>query len=430
MIPQGIDGEYEVIKILHKSAATAVFLVNYKQIGDIRVLKSIDKSSPESNSILSEAHLLQGFKSPQIPTIYSVGETTDSNYLIEEYVNGQSLVEYLQENTIDKAKIIDIAIRICSVIEFMHTSLDEPILYRDMKPDHIILQGSEIKLIDFGISIKKSMSPLATPKGTAKYAAPEQMRVGQLDESCDVYGIGKVIEYMLERSPSKDDYKLKQIVAKATAKDCRLRIQTAGELRNLLQGLRGERVEKFAEKHLSKQIAIIGNDRSVGTTHIAIMLCSYLNKKGLSAYYKDMVGENVVKKLKDNLNKGYTKEGVFYHKHFRGIMSYGPAVKSYLPPQGIYILDYGKTDIMPMTDEILYITSSSPWVSREYPDWVKDESVVVINNFTNKIKSLELAKNLGKPIYVFPEAYDVFSISKFQEKLFASILKNNYEMDY
>lgn len=423
VIPIGIDDEYEIIKILHKSAATAVYLVNYKKIGDIRVLKSINKNSPDSNSILSEAHLLKGFKSSHIPTIYSVGETADIYYLVEEYVEGQTLHEYLLENKIDKSELLKIAIEICDIIEMLHTAGSEPVLYRDMKPEHVIMQQDGIKLIDFGISVKKSMAGQYASFGSKSFAAPEQFDGADLDERCDVYGIGKVVEFMLENSLVKDDYKIKAIINRAIDRKRTSRYSTVDEFSERLREELSKQNEKFEGRHLKKQIAIIGTDKSVGCTHIAIKLCSYLNKKGINSYYRDEAGDKTVIKLRDNLKQVRYKEGVLYHKNFRGIIEYGPAVASYKPPDGVYIHDYGKTDIMPEADVILLITSSSPWKNVDnFPDWARDVGVLVINNFATKSRTIEIAKILQKRIYVFPESKAIFDCSRLEEKLMSALL--------
>lgn len=426
MIPKGIEDKYEVIRVLHESAATAVLLVNYKKIGALRILKAIHKANPNAYSILSEANLLQGFKSSQIPTIYDVEDTEEMFYLIEEYIEGISLREYLQKNTITKEKLLDIAIELCEIIQHLHTAGNEAVLYRDMKPEHVILQADKIRLIDFGISIKKSMASKAMPMGTKEWAAPEQLMGQGLDERCDVYGLGKVIEYMQIYSNAKNDFKIKRIVDSATNPQLDGRLKSVEELINRLKDIKKEKVkDKIGTKRLEKRIAVVGAVPSIGTTRIAISLCRFFNKNKIECYYRDNEKDTVLN-LWNNLKNTKLQKGVLYHESFMGIFNYGEAVEHYDTPKGLYILDCGTNKALPLeTDIVLYVTGGAPWQQlKEDPSWIKDDNVFVIGNFTDRITCLKLAKGLGKRVYKYPLTGGI-DVSKDEERIFYAIFKKN-----
>lgn len=431
MININLDDRYEVIEILQQSAATAVLLVRHKKIGALRILKAISKASPDADSILSEAHLLQGFESTHLPTIYEFEETDEVYYLIEEYVDGISLREYLLGKKISREELLNIAIELCSIIEFLHTAGSEPVLYRDMKPEHVIMLENRIKLIDFGISIKKSRSKSAKPLGTPNWAAPEQLKGEKLDERCDVYGVGKVIEFMLSNSYAKDDFKISYLVEKATAENVELRTETISELKNQLEAVLGSREnEKFGKRHLERTIAVVGESEAVGTTHVAIALCRFFNKRKMDAYYKDLK-KNTVNELWKVLKGAKIKEGILYHDGFRGIMNYGDAIEQFEPPVGLIILDCGKDalEVMLNVDIIIYVTSGAPWQqSMIYPPWIKENNVYILNNFSNKLTSIRKAKELGKRVYMYPTVKRTLDLSKDEERIFSAIFKN--EKDY
>jgi serine/threonine-protein kinase len=425
LIPEGIENRYEVIRILQESAATAVLLVRYKPIGALRILKAIHKAHPNANSILSESNLLQGIKSSQIPTIYEVEETNSMVYLVEEYVEGISLREYLLETTIEIEKLLYIAIELCKIVETLHTAGSETVLYRDMKPEHVFMEGDTIKLIDFGIAIKKSEINEAKPLGTKGWAAPEQLKGQYLDERCDVYGVGKVIGFMQMNSYAKDDFRIKQIVELATKKDVKDRLESVKDLRYLLEKLQGERVNnKIGEKHLEKKIAVIGANSAVGTTRVAISLCKYFNKRKIECYYKD-IEKDTVRKLWMNLKNARLQKGVLYHESFMGIMEYGENIEKQNPPDGLYVLDCGTKREVPVgTDVIIYVTSGAPWQQDdEMPEWINDNKVYVINNFSSRLESIRLAKELRKKVYRYPTVGGL-DISKDEEKVFSAIFKN------
>lgn len=429
MIPNGIEDKYEIVQILQETAATAVLLVNYKQIGALRILKAIHRASPDAHSILSESHLLQGINSSQIPTIFSVEETNEMYYLVEEFVEGISLREYLFDLIISKEELLTIAISLCNVVEALHTADPEPVLYRDMKPEHIILQGDTVRLIDFGIAVKKSEAAKAKPLGTKNWAAPEQLLGQPLDQRCDIYSVGKIIEFMQINSYAKDDIKLRKLVEHATNPDVEKRIASISTLKNKLLALQGVGVhENYGKGNLDKTIAVIGADHGVGTSHIAINLCRYLNKLRLKTYYKDVEG-NTVHNLWQNLKGSRVKEGVLYHDNFCGIVNYGDAVEHYTPPTGLYVYDCGiNEDHLEDVDIIFFVTTTSPWKKPKYPSWIQDKSVYVISNFSNKLSSVGLAHELKKKVYMYPCNNWSLKLTKEEEKFFSTVLK--YEKDF
>ena len=431
LININLDDRYEIIKTLQQSAATAVVLVRHKKIGALRILKAISKASPDAHSILSEAHLLQGFNSTLLPTIYEVEEDEEVYYLIEEYIDGISLREYLLGKVITKDELIKFAVEICSIVELLHRSGREPVLYLDMKPDHLIIQEEKIRLIDFGISMRKSECRQMNPQGTPNWAAPEQLRGGFLDEQCDIYAVGKVIDFMRSNSYAKDDYKLAYLIEKATAENVELRTKSISVLKEQLIALIGSKGnEKFGKKHLDKRIAVVGSGTSVGTTHIAISLCKFFNKRKIDTYYEDL-RKNTVNDIWKSMKSARLEEGVLYHDCFRGIMNYGDAVEKHKPPVGLRVLDCGKDamDILLSVDILIYVISGSPWQQNMiYPPWIKEKNVYIINNFSNKITSIKKAKELKKRVYMYPLTRNSMGLSKEEEKVFTAIFKN--EKDY
>ncbi|SEA47235.1 serine/threonine protein kinase [Pseudobutyrivibrio sp. ACV-2] len=429
MIPKGIDDKYEVIRILQETAATAVLLVNYKKVGALRILKAIHKADSNANSILSEAHLLQGFKSSQIPTLYEVEETDEFFYLVEEFVEGISLREYLQKNKLERNQLLHISIELCKIVECLHTAGSEPVIYRDMKPEHVYLAGDDIKLIDFGIAILKSNAKNAKAMGTKGWAAPEQLKGEALDEGCDIYGLGKVIEFMQMNSYGKDDFRIKQIVEYATKENPKDRFSAVEEMRASLESLQGARVnDKIGKKHLERKIAVIGGGPSVGTTRIAMSLCRFFNRKKIDCYYRDIEKDTVLKLWK-NLKNAKLRKGVLYHDSFQGILEYGETVEHYKAPDGLYIYDCGSSKEIPLgTDIILYVVGGAPWQQvDEYPAWITDENVYVINNFSDRVTAITLAREIKKKVYRYPTVQDS-EFSWNEEKVFSAIFKNKKDL--
>lgn len=430
MIPTGIEDKYQIIKILQESAATAVLLVRHRQIGDVRVLKAILKSHPDAHNILSEANLLSGIKSPGVPTIYDTGQTLDCFYLVEEFIDGQSLQDLLFERAaIDKEALLDIFIKLCDILAILHDARPEPLIYRDLKPEHVIIVQDQVRLIDFGITVPQSQSTIGS-FGSKSYASPEQLKGLPLDARSDVYSLGLLFDEAFSKLIPDEDYKLSTIIASATAENPQERTKSVVLLQKQLLALTQKTTHvRQKKKYLNKNIAVISAPGAVGCTHIAIALCQYLNKKGHKAYYRDMTGSAIGEILSENLKSCKIKEGVLYHDHFMAVMDYGPAVEHFTPPDGIFILDCGNSQEPGLADMVIYVTTQCTWnVGYVNPSWIMDKSVVVVSNLSSKLSTLFLAGAMKKKIYRYPFSSTDFSISREEEKLFNIIFKNYKEM--
>ena len=109
-----------------------------------------------------------------------------------DYIEGESLKKKIErEKVISHEEVIDYAIQLSSVLDYLHTRKGNPIIYRDMKPDNIMLTPEgRIKLIDFGISIKSDEESSALSFATNLYASPEQLLRKKTDCRTDIYSLG------------------------------------------------------------------------------------------------------------------------------------------------------------------------------------------------------------------------------------------------
>ena len=146
---------------------------------------------------------LRGIVSPYLPKIYDVKSQGDTVYVLEEYICGDSLAFLLEAGPLSPAWVQRISMQLCQALSRLH---QEGIVHRDVKPENILLRGSDAVLIDF------DASRIAKPKGdtdtkllgTAGYAAPEQYGFSQTDQRADIYAMGIVINEMLTgQHPSK-----------------------------------------------------------------------------------------------------------------------------------------------------------------------------------------------------------------------------------
>lgn len=283
-------GKYNVIKKLAEGGTSTVFLVKHLELDDYRVIKRLPKTSEAEYQFMSEMNSLKSRETSGIPIIYDVEEDQEYFYIIEEYIEGESLRAYrLNQNNISESRIIDFAIQICEVLHTLH-SRKESILYCDLKPENIIVCQDRLKLVDFG----SSMLQLGNEKrkksfGTKGYAAPEQYGFRKLDRRSDIFGIGGIMFFLItgeDYRGKKEDWEklrkqknyslsLKKMIQKCLKHFPVERYGTAEQLEKHLLSLQKE--QKNQRQKIPYIIAVTGTQKRVGTTHTAIMLTEVLN---------------------------------------------------------------------------------------------------------------------------------------------------------
>lgn len=201
-----LNGRYEILKVIHANGMSNVYLATDNNLNKQWCLKEIRKSESgrdnvEYYSLLQEAMIMKGLNHSSIPRITSIENSGDSVFIIMDYVDGMSVKAWLlKKGKINQDIVVTWMKQVTSVMLYLHNR-KEPIFYRDMKPDNIMIQSDgNIKLLDFGISvvIKEKGQIIEKALGTKGYAAPEQSKKGLVcDLRSDIYAMGKTMYYML-----------------------------------------------------------------------------------------------------------------------------------------------------------------------------------------------------------------------------------------
>lgn len=150
--------------------------------------------------------LLQLGDHPQIPTLYADFEEEGRLYLVQEFIDGQNLLQELDDRS-DGAKptpytgdeIEDILLDLLPVLQYIHS---RGVIHRDIKPENILRRQSDGKLvlIDFGVAKQLTGSVLiktGTKLGTEGYAPIEQLRGGKAYPASDLYSLGVTCIHLL-----------------------------------------------------------------------------------------------------------------------------------------------------------------------------------------------------------------------------------------
>ncbi|MDR1217660.1 MAG: protein kinase [Oscillospiraceae bacterium] len=147
---------------------------------------------------LDEARNMARFGShPSIINIYEYFEENNTAYLVMEFLDGTTLDEYLNENSLDVDSAIELVAPVCAALKSVHA---QGIIHRDVSPDNIFLcTNGAVKLIDFGAArFAANEDRLLTIILKPGFAPPEQYeRVNIQGAWTDIYALGATLYYML-----------------------------------------------------------------------------------------------------------------------------------------------------------------------------------------------------------------------------------------
>ena len=173
---------------------------------------------------------------PNIVRYISKSEDSESLYILTDYVDGFTLADFIKvypNYFNDKENIDKLLKQLLSALSYLH---ERQILHLDLKPDNILITSinHDVKLIDFGFSYTDCFSSLAVGK-TELYAAPEQLNRESLDQRTDIYGFGKLIEYILNQtSDTKLFSSYKTLINKCLSINKEDRLKSISEIQGYL----------------------------------------------------------------------------------------------------------------------------------------------------------------------------------------------------
>ena len=187
----------------------------------------------------------RGRRFRHLPAVYSVHERDDELVVLMEYVRGRTLHDEVYERDPSLALACELFPPLCDGVIELHEDFGAPLIHRDLKPTNVIVSGSSLTVIDFGIAraFREDASSDTAPFATRAYAPPEQFGYGQTDVRSDVYALGMVLYFLLtECNPTADVARngfndprvpaaLRPVLARATAFDPQGRYQSVRALK-------------------------------------------------------------------------------------------------------------------------------------------------------------------------------------------------------
>lgn len=394
--------KYKVTDIVYESDTVTVYRTEHIYMSVMRIVKRILKNSVCKDTFYSEVNILKNIKNPNIPTLYDIEEDNQAYYIIEDYIEGVNLDDFIRKNGLmSEHQAVDIGIKLCHIIEFLHNQKPIPILFLDIQPKNIIICDEELYLVDFGNSFYLNETEnRKLLMGTVGYAAPEQYKKECLDERTDIYGIGAVLYFLVTGKgcdgdiaqnillPHNISEKFKIALLQCLAPYREDRLNSVVALENCLMNIFNEdNICTCNEK--SRIISFTGADRRVGVTHVCLAFASYLAGQGYKVLYEEANNTNHLRLIAADNRLKY-QNGFFYADTLMCKPLYGAVVS--LDADCTYILrDCGVLHENNLYEKNFCDSSDVVLVAGAKP-WEIEQSVNMIN------KAIDMTVNEEKTI--------------------------------
>jgi eukaryotic-like serine/threonine-protein kinase len=206
-------GPYEILAPLGAGGMGEVYKARDSRLERtvaVKVLPQHLSASPEIRQRFErEAKTISQLSHPHICALYDVNREGETEYLVMEYLEGESLADRLARGPLPGEQLLRYGIEIADALDKAHR---QGIVHRDLKPGNVMLTKSGVKLLDFGLA--KAMTPAGSPQltslptqaspvtqagtvlGTFQYMAPEQLEGKELDARTDIFALGATLYEM------------------------------------------------------------------------------------------------------------------------------------------------------------------------------------------------------------------------------------------
>jgi serine/threonine protein kinase len=286
-------GKFIVQKRLAEGGLGIVYLATDSQLGRdvaVKILPGYFSMDRERlQRFHREARATSLLNHPNIVTVFELGQRDGCEFIVSEYVEGETLRRKMQKGPIPFVEMIKIVTQVAGALGAAHKA---GIVHRDIKPENIMIRpDGYVKVLDFGLAkVTGANSKLVSGggsnltfdrtvpgmiMGTAAYISPEQAEGTDVDLRTDIWGLGVILYEMvagklpfegptashmivaiLEHDPQPFDHpsaELKQIIATALQKDRSLRFQTADAMASALEELK-HRLGYFSDQNVARSV--------------------------------------------------------------------------------------------------------------------------------------------------------------------------------
>ena len=204
-------GPYEIRSPLGAGGMGEVYLARDTRLDRdvaIKVLPAhLTSNSEFKQRFEREARSISNLTHPSICTLHDIGHDSGIDYLVMEYLEGESLAQRVAKGPVPLDELLRIGVEIASALDKAHRA---GVVHRDLKPGNIMLTKAGAKLLDFGLAksvtglssspdaatLTEPLTSKGTLIGTFQYMAPEQLEGKEADSRTDIFAFGAVLYEM------------------------------------------------------------------------------------------------------------------------------------------------------------------------------------------------------------------------------------------
>ena len=231
-------GHFEVVAAIGAGGMGEVYKARDTRLDRIVAIKVLpahlaDRSESRER-FEREAKTIASLNHPHICALFDIGRQDGTDYLVMEYLEGETLAHRLQKGPLPLEQTLQFAIEMSDALDKAHR---KGITHRDLKPGNIMLTKTGTKLLDFGLAklkqeaapVDAQMTDLPTMSepltahgaivGTLQYMAPEQLEGKEVDARTDIFAFGTVVYEMATGKKAFEGKSQASLIAKILETD-------------------------------------------------------------------------------------------------------------------------------------------------------------------------------------------------------------------
>jgi len=208
-------GPYEILSPLGAGGMGEVYRARDTRLDRVVAIKVLPRHLASSSELRQrferEAKTIGSLSHPHICALHDIGREGETEYLVMEYLEGETLADRLAKGALPLDQTLRYGIEIADALDKAHR---QGIIHRDLKPGNVMLTKAGVKILDFGLA--KALAPVSpadatslptvagspnltqegTILGTIQYMAPEQLEGKEADFRTDIFAFGAVLYEM------------------------------------------------------------------------------------------------------------------------------------------------------------------------------------------------------------------------------------------
>ena len=329
-LPSGTRlGPYEILAPLGEGGMGKVYKARDTRLDRLVAIKLLQAEIADRPEVQErferEARTVASLNHPHICTLYDVGHHDNVDFLVMEYLEGETLAQRLESGPLSLEEVLRYATEIADALDKAHS---KGVIHRDLKPSNVMLTSRGSKLLDFGLAklgheaeclttfseLPKPAETISAPGailGTFSYMAPEQLEGRKMDARTDIFAFGCVVHEMvtgkkafdglnvavviaailkeapppLSQGGTRIPAELERIVAKMLAKNPNDRYATAAEILvdlRALQFLLGEPSAPYSLQRAKFAVSIAVAGTAIATIAFLIFLLPQVRQRGFN----------------------------------------------------------------------------------------------------------------------------------------------------